>query len=324
MDEAALLNAIVANPDDDTPRLVYADWLDDHGQSPRAEFIRTQIELARLTDDDPRRPALQAREAELLRANERSWAPDNHLALFFKWRRGFVAVLDPCARGVFGGDDGLKILAEFPTAEELQIGFCMWDEEFCHMPVLPNLRSFGVGGNVGITDTSIRRIGKWKTLRRLRLNGSQFTDTTLTHLAGLTNLRELDLSYTRVADDGLALLASLSQLEVLDLTRTGVTGRGLASLSKLPRFRCLNLTDTMCWQAGIRGLAGGRALEELRVGTEWCGRAVVEADLQVLPSLPALRVLDLGHWCELSDAFVASLRERLPLRELWFNRQQHV
>ena len=33
----AFLEAIRAAPEDDTPRLVYADWLDDHGQGERAE-----------------------------------------------------------------------------------------------------------------------------------------------------------------------------------------------------------------------------------------------------------------------------------------------
>ena len=30
-DRLDLLRAILADPDSDTPRLVYADWLDDHG-----------------------------------------------------------------------------------------------------------------------------------------------------------------------------------------------------------------------------------------------------------------------------------------------------
>lgn len=47
-DESALLAAVIADPADDAPRLVYADWLDDHGEEARAEFIRTQIALARL------------------------------------------------------------------------------------------------------------------------------------------------------------------------------------------------------------------------------------------------------------------------------------
>ena len=37
---------IIAHPEDDTPRLIYADWLDDHGQSERAEFIRLQCSIA--------------------------------------------------------------------------------------------------------------------------------------------------------------------------------------------------------------------------------------------------------------------------------------
>ena len=40
--ESALLAAIWADPHDDTPRLVYADWLDEHDQPARAEFIRAQ------------------------------------------------------------------------------------------------------------------------------------------------------------------------------------------------------------------------------------------------------------------------------------------
>ncbi|MDB5311649.1 MAG: hypothetical protein JWO38_5851 [Gemmataceae bacterium] len=45
-EERALLAAIIADPDDDTVRLVYADWLDEHDRPERAEFIRVQIELA--------------------------------------------------------------------------------------------------------------------------------------------------------------------------------------------------------------------------------------------------------------------------------------
>jgi uncharacterized protein (TIGR02996 family) len=31
--EKAFLQAIIENPDDDAPRLIYADWLDENGQS---------------------------------------------------------------------------------------------------------------------------------------------------------------------------------------------------------------------------------------------------------------------------------------------------
>ncbi len=48
--EQALLADILAKPDDDLPRLVYADWLDERdgaGDRERAEFIRVQVELAK-------------------------------------------------------------------------------------------------------------------------------------------------------------------------------------------------------------------------------------------------------------------------------------
>lgn len=47
-DRDALVRAIIENPEDDSPRLVYADWLDEHGGAARAEFIRLQCELGRL------------------------------------------------------------------------------------------------------------------------------------------------------------------------------------------------------------------------------------------------------------------------------------
>jgi uncharacterized protein (TIGR02996 family) len=43
----ALLDAIFDAPDDDTPRLVYADWLQEQGQSAYADFIRLQCAAAR-------------------------------------------------------------------------------------------------------------------------------------------------------------------------------------------------------------------------------------------------------------------------------------
>ena len=42
-DETALLRAVCSHPDDDTPRLVYADWLEEQGEPRRAAFIRAQI-----------------------------------------------------------------------------------------------------------------------------------------------------------------------------------------------------------------------------------------------------------------------------------------
>ena len=62
-DHDALLRALVENPDEDTPRLVYADWLDEHADTlpvpaavrAHAQFIRDDIALSRLDEYDPLR-----------------------------------------------------------------------------------------------------------------------------------------------------------------------------------------------------------------------------------------------------------------------------
>jgi uncharacterized protein (TIGR02996 family) len=49
MTDADLVQGVLDSPEDDAPRLVYADWLEDRGDPDslaRAEFIRVQIELA--------------------------------------------------------------------------------------------------------------------------------------------------------------------------------------------------------------------------------------------------------------------------------------
>jgi uncharacterized protein (TIGR02996 family) len=46
-DGLLLLRAIVENPDDTFARLVYADWLDEHGEPEQAEFIRLTCDGSR-------------------------------------------------------------------------------------------------------------------------------------------------------------------------------------------------------------------------------------------------------------------------------------
>src|SRR3954452_707004 len=90
-DDNAFLRAILGQPDDDAPRLVYADWLEEHGDADRAEFIRLQCELARLPEGDRRGPALRKREAALLRKHKKQWlAPLTQLVEAGEFRRGFV------------------------------------------------------------------------------------------------------------------------------------------------------------------------------------------------------------------------------------------
>lgn len=53
----ALYRAICAHPDEDTPRLAFADLIEEDGDGRRAAFIRAQVALARAE----LRPALRAR-----------------------------------------------------------------------------------------------------------------------------------------------------------------------------------------------------------------------------------------------------------------------
>jgi uncharacterized protein (TIGR02996 family) len=85
-DAAALLAAIRAAPEEDAPRLAYADWLKVHGQPERAEFIRVQIHLARKGVS-----VLRRREQELLAKHHDAIAgPLSAPGLRFRFSRGFA------------------------------------------------------------------------------------------------------------------------------------------------------------------------------------------------------------------------------------------
>ena len=68
----AFMSAILATPDDDTPRLVFADWLDEHGTTDEdrahAPLIRAQCRLELLPSGKERsKPEREARARSLLR-----------------------------------------------------------------------------------------------------------------------------------------------------------------------------------------------------------------------------------------------------------------
>src|SRR5262245_33777618 len=90
-DKDALLRAIHDTPEDDGPRLVYSDWLEQHGDPERAEFIRLQCELARPGRTSARRKRLQAREQELLKGHRERWLGKLRKSpLPWLFHRGFV------------------------------------------------------------------------------------------------------------------------------------------------------------------------------------------------------------------------------------------
>src|SRR4051794_16488637 len=92
--EEGFLAEVRASPEDEAPRLVYADWLEENDQPERAEFIRLQCERARLRAYDPRQGELQKRERQLLREHGRAWcAPVAARGVRCEFRRGFLEEL---------------------------------------------------------------------------------------------------------------------------------------------------------------------------------------------------------------------------------------
>src|SRR5262245_51199419 len=69
----ALLAAVCETPDDDAPRLVFADWCEEHGEPERAEFIRLQLRKAAMDEDDPERPPLSGRAGDLWDEHGEKW-----------------------------------------------------------------------------------------------------------------------------------------------------------------------------------------------------------------------------------------------------------
>ena len=53
-EKEALLRAVAATPDDETPRLVFADWLQENGDEEWARLIRLDCEIARTPKSDRR------------------------------------------------------------------------------------------------------------------------------------------------------------------------------------------------------------------------------------------------------------------------------
>jgi uncharacterized protein (TIGR02996 family) len=87
----AFIDAILASPDDDAPRLIYADWLEERGESARAEFIRVQCELARLDVAENRYPELHVRQLDLLAQHEQEWLEEwSDRLVRWEFQRGFL------------------------------------------------------------------------------------------------------------------------------------------------------------------------------------------------------------------------------------------
>lgn len=230
-EQVALLRAIVANIDDDAPRLVYADWLEEHDDAEQAGFIRDAVRLAGMTKRQKGRKAIAGRLTELTKARGGWWA---------------AAVVDGGYR-VERYSRGFPDRVSFTTPEEL---FAAADTLFERLPV----RGIEIESSGGAYDDVLSRYDDAPWLSRLadlrlyhhdsiaaedweeffrspRLSG--LTHLTLgncgiyeeetQHLAAspvLANLISLDLGYNSIGVDGAqALLDSphLTRLKTLCL-----------------------------------------------------------------------------------------------------------
>jgi uncharacterized protein (TIGR02996 family) len=94
--ERALVAAILASPDDDAPRLVYADKLTEMG-NPRGELIVVQCELARDSSPSAKRKKLESREKALLKARKELLGPLAEISFqkSERFERGLLVKLAP-------------------------------------------------------------------------------------------------------------------------------------------------------------------------------------------------------------------------------------
>ncbi len=103
----ALLEAAKQRPEDDGPRLVLADWLEDSGQPERAEFVRLQLRLASATPRE--QEEMKARCDRLLEHRGGCWLGPlwRWQALRLCWRRGLLTLQLPPQ---FDGEDLVEVL----------------------------------------------------------------------------------------------------------------------------------------------------------------------------------------------------------------------
>jgi uncharacterized protein (TIGR02996 family) len=310
----AFLADVIENPDDDAPRLVYADWLDEHGESERGELIRVQCRLARLGDADPARAELERQERELLEAHGAEWAePLRRLVQEFQYRRGFVEAVEVLGSAGIGRRlrramelAPVRSLRLFKVGEEMAeltgVGPCLrrlgelyvYAEDGAVAPIqlfgkrrLAGLTSFLLDCDDGEIEpddvTDLFEVGVLPRLERLGLHlGYAEADEDADVLAELieaeqfVSLRTLHLPFFALAEYAVALgsCPALSALEELGLRDCSATEEG---------WRGLLWSQAL---GGLRRLALGGIL--VRTGREAVPMAKTELGREVLRRFPGV------------------------------------
>jgi len=272
--EAALLDEIRARPDDDGPRLVFADALSERGD-PWGELIVAGCELARLARegvvDAERRRELEerCREIRLRRWHERRWAFDATLD------RGFCTSLSTASDEIRQAEGyELAVLREVRLAADSAALGALADS-----PLVDQLERLVLWGNV---DRHYRRLWLIAEQQRARADA-------LARLAERARPRSVELANIEFHQDELMQLArsplreSLRRfaverqpvgaieldwpaLEALELVAVQLTGEGIDRALRRPALDSLTALDLSNNSLGGMGLRVilDRALPNLR------------------------------------------------------------
>lgn len=245
-EEESFVAHIRANPLDEVPRLIYADYLEDRGD-PRGEFIRIQCELARREVGDPDRLGLVAREQELLEAHAESWlAPLRKLGAMGISARCFRRGLIERVR--MEADRFLANCGPLCAAAPALYGV-----ELRHVgPVMDSLASLRLPGQIGCLDMSSNR-----------LRPEHITPLKKTPWAG--QIDELRLAFNELGDAGAMELASIpwTRLRLLAVGRNGMGSRSAGAIAALPDLRSLSMPLNPLGPEGAAHLAGSPPLGNL-------------------------------------------------------------
>jgi uncharacterized protein (TIGR02996 family) len=223
-DHDALLRAIAAHPEEDTPRLMYADWLEENGRPDRAEFVRVQVELARFGANDPTRRPWVIRNLRFLR---------DHVP---GWKAGL-----PQLPGVEWGDFNRGLVEEVQAQTEVAVvryAAAIFAEPAVHILRLTRLTS---GRDLAAVPELVR-------VRVLRLIGARAEERALQDLLGspyLGQLTALDLDGNRAGNGVAANLADgrFPVLEELWLGSNRIGDAGGHALAESPHLDRLTLLD---------------------------------------------------------------------------------
>jgi uncharacterized protein (TIGR02996 family) len=270
-DHDAFLRGILENPDDDSPRLVYADWLEERADL-RAEFIRVQCELAKLPPDDPKWDALEQREWDLLRQHEAAWTADiKSLVTEWQFHRGFVDTISLGARAFVDHAEKLFQRAPIRHTTLTRLGTSsVAAKDLAACTQLARLRSLELNGELALADLRTLILSNHlQELGALALPGGRFPSDILQTLAkdGPPSLEELNLSGMSGTGRQLHLLTRFS-LTKLSLAVSGLgpdDAQRVASAATLVSLTELDLSNNnMLRVAGAQALAQSPHLTKLK------------------------------------------------------------